>query len=541
MRITYNASPTAAKLHASDKFIRGFKGPVGNGKSVACLQEAKRISFEQWPNSEGVRLSRGVIVRNTNPELRTTTLKTWKQWLPEKYAPVRMNPIITSHMVQKLPDGTTVDMEVLFLAMDRDDDVGKLLSLECTWIFLNEARELPYSVVKAARERVGRYPSEIDGYQDVHKDGKLIFDAPKVRDEEGKLILSARGEIQFKPCRRKAIIMDTNPPEDDHWWYQLAEEGCLRKAKNKAVAREETKRIFEFFDGPPPLFEEEDGTYTTNPLAENVEHLDGGFQYYLDMIAGNTPDHINVMVLGNYGTITEGRPVYPTYSDVTHCSDVKVIPGLPICLGWDFGLTPACVIAQLTPENQMRVIDELFSEDLDVHSFARDVVKPHLQQNYADYRIGFSLADPAGNNRGEGEGKASIRILNDMYKDSGMETLDMGFITEPAPTNDPTLRIDAVNRFLNRMVYGDPAYMLDRKCSLLRKGKKGAYCYKRVASSGSEEKYRDVPDKNKSSHTADAEQYIALGFAGGFVTDGYDEQNEDHYDHSTGRNPVSGY
>ena len=65
MQITYNAQPTAAKLHASDKLVRGFLGPVGNGKSVACLQEGVRLSFEQWPNKDGIRKSRGVVIRNT--------------------------------------------------------------------------------------------------------------------------------------------------------------------------------------------------------------------------------------------------------------------------------------------------------------------------------------------------------------------------------------------------------------------------------------------------------------------------------------------
>ena len=162
MQITYNAQPTAAKLHASDKLVRGFLGPVGNGKSVACLQEGVRLSFEQWPNKDGIRKSRGVVIRNTGPELRTTTLKTWKQWFPEPLSHIVMHPLITATIDQKLPDGTSVELEVLFLALDNDNDVKKLLSLEASWVFINEAKEVPYSVLKAARERVGRYPSDSD-------------------------------------------------------------------------------------------------------------------------------------------------------------------------------------------------------------------------------------------------------------------------------------------------------------------------------------------------------------------------------------------
>lgn len=481
-------------------------GPVGNGKSVCCIKEALRLSEDQWPNCNGVRKSRGIIVRNTGPELRTTVLNTWKQWVPEEVAPLVLHPIIISTFKTKLSDGTRLEMEVYFLALDNDKDVKKLLSLEATWIFLNEAKELPYSVVKASRERIGRYPSSIDGYTD-----KGDYKAP--RDEQGN----------YKPCKRKALLMDTNPPDDDHWWYQLAEEGCLRKSKDKAKARELTSKIFEFFRGPAPLIEDDEGDYSPNPDAENIEFLPGGYEYYTDMIAGNTHDHVNVMVMGNYGTISEGRLVYPSYNDVIHCPGIiEPDKSLDIGLGWDFGLTPCVTIGQLTPTGQLKVIDELVSDDMDVATFARDYVKPYLNTNYKGFNIAFSRADPAGNNRGEGEGKSAIGILNDKHlQDDNSNIIGvpiaMGFETTPASTNDPTKRVNGVAQFMNKLVNGEPGYQLSKKCTVLRKGKLGGYCMKRVAVSGSEERYRDKPDKNKFSHSSDAEQYMVDGFVNSYI------------------------
>lgn len=528
MQINYVAEPTAAKFHASNAIVRGFMGPVGNGKSVACITEGFRLSADQWPNSEGIRKSRGIIVRNTNPELRTTTLKTFQQWIPDKICHVALNPIIQGTLKQKLPDNTSMEMEIIFLSIDREEDVKKLLSLECSWIFLNEARELPYAVVKAARERIGRYPSSVDGYEDVYNGkGELVYDAPKERNADGtpKLV---DGEIQYTPCKRKALLMDTNPPDTDHWWYQLAEDGHLKKAKNIEHAKAETRRVFEFFRGPAPLIDEGEGKYSPNPEAENIKHLPGGYQYYLDMIAGNTEDHVNVMVMGNYGAIMSGKPVYPQYNDRLHCPEkpVGAIRGIPICLGWDFGLTPACVIGQLTDTGQCRVVWELVADNMDVKQFARDVVKPFLQRHFKDWEIGFSYGDPSGNNRGEGEGKSSIGILNDEYVMDGDEPLDMGFITEPAPTNDITRRISAVSSFMIKLCAGEPGYLLNRDCETLRKGKLGGYAYKRVQVAG-DERFRDKPDKNWASHPADAEQYLCLGFQGGFVTD---QTDEDEYE-----------
>ena len=515
--IKYKASPTGAKFHASKKIVRGFLGPVGNGKTVACINELHKIAILQAPNDQGIRKTKFAIVRNTYDMLETTTLATFRQWIPHEICGITLKPM-RGLIDYPLKDGTKIESKVIFLALDRPDDVKKLLSLEVTAVMMNEAKELPYAVLKGSRERIGRYPSQIDGYMD-----KGDYKAPRGADGS------------YQPCTRKAVLMDTNPPEDDHWWYQLAEEGRLRSNKSPQ-AKAAVSEIFDFFRGPSPLLKQADGEYKPNPQAENIAFLPGGYQYYLDMIAGNTDDHINVMVLGNYGTIKDGKPVYPQYNDRIHCPEkpLGVIEDLPIGLGWDGGLTPACVIGQLTREGQLRVIAELVSEDMGVRQFARDVVKPFLQRNFSGIEIAFSLIDPAGAGRGEAEAKSAMGILNDAYIDNEdgdiIEPLNMGFDTEPAPTNDPTKRIDAVNSFLIKMTGGEPGYQVSRKCQMIRKGKIGGYQYKRVQISG-EDRFRDKPDKNKYSHPADAEQYMALGFVGGYVVD-HDEGEEEEDDYS---------
>ena len=103
------------------------------------------------------------------------------------------------------------------------------------------------------------------------------------------------------------------------------------------------------------------------------------------------------------------------------------------------------------------------------------------------------------------------------------EPLNMGFVTEPARTNDITKRVDAVNQFLIRLIGGEPGYLLNKFCKTLRKGKQGAYCYKKVRSG---DKWREKPDKDAYSHAADAEQYLALEFLGDFAS----EEDEEYYD-----------
>ena len=417
----YRATATGRKFHTSDKVVRGYMGCVGNGKSVACILELIRLAKDQLPNWEGRRLTRAVIIRNTSPELRSTTLKTFEDWIPKKHCDVKLNPIITGTYRIKLEDETLVEMEIFFLAMDSPDDAKKLLGIEPTIIFINEAREIPYATVRRARERIGRYPAPINGYKDEHfkvgdkvpdwllmaaedtdsplheltykhNDGSYSYIGKKRFLDDGTVEQDEFGEDIYEPVTRKAVLMDTNPCDSEHWWFHLAENGHLPASKNKKLDITRTREVFEFFRAPPPLFRLPNGTYERNPEAENIPHLMGGYEYYEDMLAGNTQEHINVMVLGQYGALFDGKPVYTEYNDVIHCpaNGVKPVEGVPICLGWDYGLTPSVCIGQLI-EGQMRIVAEIWSDDSNTKKFARDIVKPFLQKNFAGYKIGFSM------------------------------------------------------------------------------------------------------------------------------------------------------
>ena len=169
--VRYKAEPTALKFHHCPAFVRGLMGPIGSGKSVACTEEIKRISCQvQQPDANGVRRTRWAIIRNTYPELKSTTIRTFQDWFPEPICTFKMDVPITARMKTALPDGTTADMEVLFLALDKPADVKKLLSLELTGVWVNEAREVPKSIVDAATGRCRAFPVQtgwrphMDGY-----------------------------------------------------------------------------------------------------------------------------------------------------------------------------------------------------------------------------------------------------------------------------------------------------------------------------------------------------------------------------------------
>lgn len=443
----------AAAFHNSKAFVRGIKGPVGSGKSSTCCVEIMRHTLEQVP-FKGVRRARWAIIRGTYPELKSTTIKTWEQWFPADLSPIKWDAPITSRIkIKDTGDGNSLDLEIVFIAMETAQDTGKLRSLELTGAWINEASELPKEVFDMVTQRVGRFPAKRDG-----------------------------GPTH--PC----VIMDTNPPDDDHWWYKLAEE-----------VRPEN---WEFFDQPGGLLrkQDEEGNvwYVPNPDAENIFNLPGGFEYYLRMVAGKTDDWIKIFILGQYGTTADGKPVYPEYSDKIHCAenDLEINRASPIFLGWDFGLTPACIVGQITPKGQLVILEEFIGEDMGVRQFADEIVKPALMTKYSGLRI-ISRGDPAGVSRSQSNERTCYQ-----------ELLEVGIASEPADTNDFIPRRESVAFFLNRLAGGDPGFVLSPNCRTLRKGFLGGYRYERLKVAG--ERYRDRPVKDRFSHPHDALQYLCL-------------------------------
>jgi len=74
--LDFSESPTVWNFLNSDNFVRGIMGPVGSGKSYACCAEIFLRAVKQKPSPrDGIRHTRFAIIRNSYPELRTTTLK----------------------------------------------------------------------------------------------------------------------------------------------------------------------------------------------------------------------------------------------------------------------------------------------------------------------------------------------------------------------------------------------------------------------------------------------------------------------------------
>lgn len=452
----YKPSKTLQEFHWDNSFVRGVMGPYGSGKSVAMCMEMFRRACEMpvWDKEEKIRKSKWLIVRGVYSEITGSVLRTLEKVIPSEHLNFKMgNKEVPSCLFKSsLDDGTTVELIINFIALENFNDVGKIKSFEYTSAWLNEASELAPEVLAAVTGRTGRYPG-------------------KICDEQGREIPYWRG-----------VIMDTNPPDDDHWWYKLSE---IERPTN-----------YKFFKQPPALLNDpKTGKYIPNPNAENIENISGGYDYYFNMLTGKSEAWIKVYIQAQYGTLSYGKPVYPMFDDHIHISTkpLELLAGAPILAGVDYGINSAVVFAQYSKFGQLRVIGEIFVENITTREFLQDYVRPYIVNKFNGLRIEW-YGDPSGMTRSNVDGRSNYQ-----------EYLSFGINVEPCSTNSPDARIQAVSTFLNKR----DGFIISSDCQYLIKGFRGEYCYKRL--NADKERFSCSPDKNnKYNHSHDALQYLTL-------------------------------
>jgi hypothetical protein len=357
-------------------------------------------------------------------------------------------------------------MEVIFLALDRPEDVKKLLSLELTGVWVNEAREIPKSIIDATTMRVGRYPSMREG-----------------------------------GATWSGVICDTNSPEEDHWWPIMSGEVPIPDH----ISKEESRMLVKpdnwvFFTQPSGMLEEkdEDGSitgYKPNKDAENRKNILES--YYPNLVQGKTKSWIDVYVMNRLGSIQDGKPVYNMFVADTHVSkeEIPVADGVPLYIGLDFGLTPAAVFGQKV-RGRWLILQEIVAFDMGIVRFA-ELLRAEIATRYNNLEVNI-FGDPAGDFRSQTDESTPFQILR-----------GAGLKARPTHSNDVALRLESVSGPLQRMVDGQSGVLIDFRCKELIKGFEGGYHYRRMQVSG--ERYEDKPAKDRFSHIHDALQYLMLG------------------------------
>ena len=457
-RIFYaDQGPVLARYRQSRAFFQCIMGPLGSGKTTTSIQKILELVCEQKPNARGERRTRGAVVRNSYPDLLSTTIRDWKGIVE----PLHLGPMTMGHPPEArldfdLPDGTRVRAEIIFVALDKDDDVRKLRGMQLTWAYLNEMKEIPKSIVDMLQYRVDRYPS------------------PGTSAWTG-------------------IFGDTNAWDSEHWLEDIVE-----------GKRDGGYAEYDIIVQPGAVLRV-DGKWVVNPERENRQFI--GEDYYRRGLEGKREDWVKVNLANQVGYYVDGRPVHSDYADATHGVEEELIPTPGVVhIGVDYGLTPAAAFVQRQPDGQWWCFDEITTDDGDAEWLAREIKAriAEWEARIAGKDVGALMAwtfrgDPSGDSRVQTDRSTPERILR----------LN-GVPINGASTNDPVIRRAALDRPLTRTVKGRPGIIFSRRCRMIRKGLAGGFNYKRVAVSGAEGVYRDMPDKNKFSHPCEALEYALM-------------------------------
>lgn len=460
MSLIYTAPKTLASFIKSDAFGRICAGPVGSGKTTACVVELLRRCMAQAKASDGYRYTRVAIVRQTLRQLKDTVLKDCQTWL-EGLGEWKVSEN-TFHL-----NFSDVRSEWIFIPLEDAADQARLLSMQLTMCWISEAIECNFDIIAPISGRIGRYPS------------------------------GNRGNPTFY-----GLIADTNMPSELSDWYKL----MTTPPPNFQVFIQPSGISAEAENLPYLLQTEE----TAKLPIYHPDRIAAGRRYYERFLELYGSDHpwVKRYVYAEYGDDPSGEAVFKaTFVPSFHVvPETLVVPGYPLVVGVDFGRNPWALICQVDHTGRLLVHEEVPAVNIGLEKQVEEKLRPRLYSNkFMGSKI-ILVGDPSGTAKGTIAEETSFDALK-----------RLGLPAFPAPTNDIDARLRAVEVLLGRQVGGRAALVISRAgCPFLVRAMSGGYKFKKHKDGA----LRALPEKFDQegfSHVADCLQYVALTVHGNLV------------------------
>lgn len=458
--LSYQAPPTCATFMKSNAYGRLVAGPVGSGKTTACVIELLRRSVLQGKGSDGIRHTRHAIVRQTLKQLKDTVLKDCQNWLKG------LGEWKVSEGVFHV-DFDDVKSEWVFIPLENAEDQARLLSMQLTGAWMSECVEMDLDIIAPLSGRLGRYPSGSDGNPTWHG-----------------WIADTNFPTEMTPWQK---FME-DPPPDVQIFKQPS--GLAPNAENLNWLLQDEQTIKLPIDHPT--------------------RLQKGRRYYERFIEmyGEDSDWVNRYVKAQYGDDPSGAAVFRASfrPDFHIAEDTMLIPGYPLLIGQDFGRNPWSLICQMDHLGRLLVHKEVPGTNVGLEKHVEQHLKPLL---FGSQFIGFKVC-VVGDPSGVAKGSIAEESCFDALKRLGLPSF-------PAPTNDIEPRLRSVEALLGRQTNGGASLLISRKgCPMLCRAMSGGYRFVKMKTGA----LKTVPDKNDKegfSHVADDLQYVALVVHGGVV------------------------
>lgn len=456
--LNYTPSKTVREFMLSEHSMRALMGPVGGGKTSGAVVELLRQSILMLQGADGLRRSVMLVVRNTKQQLKDTTVASVRELLPVEIFKWREGEMTMEF------EFNDVRSRWLFRSLDTPEDVQRVLSLQVTWVWVEEAREIPVPLLSDLEGRRGRYPAQ--SKSEAFPDGFRY---------------------------RSGIIYTTNPPEIDSAHYKLME--------GLPQVDDEPNSVIDV-----AAFKQPSGL---SPEAENIENLRPG--YYDELSKGKSQAWIDVYVHGLYAKSQHGKPVYEKsfQYDRRVKRGLPIDPFLPVIVGIDSARQPAAVFMQLGRDGRLRKLREAVGFDMGFKTFIGTKLNPVIKNFFPNNPLVF-IGDPAWKRQNETDDDSIRKLLKKTFV---TDMPDSGNAVKSALTNDPVARINALDEpFRNWWPDGEPGIEYDAECKMLVEGLRSKYRYTRQKTADG--KFKDAPDKNNWSHVCEADQYGTLFILG---------------------------
>ena len=431
----------ATLKHPDDILI--LTGPVSSGKNGCLAAGVANIFAAQKPSADGVRRLKIAIVRATYSRLIAATVPSWLQWWPESVG--RMVRGSSPLMYElKAPDA---HLQVLFVAIDRPDEASRIMGADLSFAVIDEGREVGEEVIAALLTRCGRYPPLHDG------SGGPAF---------------------------RGLLLTSNKSDTRHWLYRYTVT--------------DARAGFRWFDQPGGL---DDG-------AENLSAMPGGRKWYEGLAARLPPDQVDVLVHNRWGFISEGRPVFSSFSAKAHVSPDVLAPMQrePLICGVDIGPTqnPAMVVLQFSPDGRVLVLGELYSDGTAAQAFGL-ACRQFVARYFPDNAVSGVYADPAALQRSGSDGTLPMEVFS----------LASNWKVRPSPLRSMEDRVEVGQSALGRMVNGRPAVAISPNCTALISGLASRYVFKEISTSFGKATSDKILKTHPEGDCVDAWQYALAG------------------------------
>lgn len=340
----------------STYFIARHNGRIfvtGNsGKTTGIFFKLIYMAGLQAPSPDGIRRTRAVIVRNTMPQLKDTTLVSWGYWFKDGQAGDwnATDKIFTLRY-------NDVECIVMFRPLDTPDDVARVLSLEINFAIIDEFVEIPKPIVDALSARLGRY-KQPDG----------------------------------TPVTIWGMWGSSNPSTEDVWWYDYLHYGLPDNAR--------------YWHQPSGLSED----------AENVENLPGKRKYYTNQMKGKSEAWVKQFIEAEWGFSVAGQAVVSGFRSDLHVSKYPLIynPYLPLIIGTDPGIGgSAMIVGQEDFDGRLMVLDELCQQGMGAQRLIDQRLKPLLRIKYPNAHQVVIALDPAGSSRTQTDESTVKKVFSD--------------------------------------------------------------------------------------------------------------------------------